>query len=116
MASTPSGWPGFGSGRRPRQRRGAGRSPGAWRRPATSWVVPRSKRPPAGFESAGLAGRFLLFKALFVHRDEPADERIHTDAVLATCLRHWSALAPLHRWLTDNTQTPEHPAAPGCAR
>ena len=64
------------------------------------------KRPPAGFESAGPAGRFLLFKALFVHRDEPADERIHTDAVLATCLRHWSALAPLHRWLTDNTQTP----------
>jgi len=63
------------------------------------------KRPPAGFERAGPAARFLLHKALFVHRDEPADERIQTDAVLATCLRHWTALAPLHRWLTDNVQT-----------
>ena len=62
------------------------------------------KRPPAGVASDGPAGRFLLHKALFVHRDEPADERVHTDAVLASCLRHWSALAPLHRWLTDNVQ------------
>ena len=37
---------------------------------------------------------------------EPADERVHSDAVLATCVRHWSALAPLHRWLTDNLQGP----------
>jgi len=63
------------------------------------------KRPPAGFATGGPAGRFLLHKALFVHHDEPADERIQTDAVLATCMRHWSALAPLHRWLTDNVQT-----------
>jgi uncharacterized protein (TIGR02453 family) len=63
------------------------------------------KRPPAGFERAGPAGRFLLHKALFVHHDEPADERVHTAAVLSTCMRHWSALAPLHRWLTDNVQT-----------
>jgi uncharacterized protein (TIGR02453 family) len=62
------------------------------------------KRPPAGFDSAGPAGRFLLHKALFVHADEPADERVQTDAVLTTCLRHWRALAPLHRWLTDNVQ------------
>jgi uncharacterized protein (TIGR02453 family) len=62
------------------------------------------KRPPAGFASGGPAGRFLLHKALFVHHDEPADERVHTDAVLATCMRHWSALAPLHRWLTDRVQ------------
>jgi uncharacterized protein (TIGR02453 family) len=62
------------------------------------------KRPPAGFAAGGPAGRFLLHKAMFVHQDEPADERIQTDAVLATCLRHWSALAPLHRWLTDNVQ------------
>jgi hypothetical protein len=34
------------------------------------------------------------------------DERVHTDAVLATCMRHWSALAPLHRWLTNNVQGP----------
>jgi uncharacterized protein (TIGR02453 family) len=62
------------------------------------------KRPPAGVASDGPAGRFLLHKALFVHQDEPVDERIHTDAVLATCMRHWRALAPLHRWLTDNVQ------------
>jgi uncharacterized protein (TIGR02453 family) len=62
------------------------------------------KRPPAGFADGGPAGRFLLHKALFVHRDEPADQRIETDAVLATCMRHWRALAPLHRWLTDNVQ------------
>jgi hypothetical protein len=52
----------------------------------------------------GSAGRFLLHKALFVHRDEPADERVYSDAVLATCVRHWSALSSLHRWLTDNVQ------------
>jgi hypothetical protein len=43
---------------------------------------------------------------LFVHHDEPADERVHTEAVLVTCMRHWSVLAPLHRWLTDNVQVP----------
>jgi uncharacterized protein (TIGR02453 family) len=63
------------------------------------------KRPPAGFaDGGGPAARFLLHKALFVHHDEPADERVHDDAVLAICMRHWSALAPLHRWLTDNVQ------------
>jgi uncharacterized protein (TIGR02453 family) len=63
------------------------------------------KRPPAGFTGGGPAGRFLLHKALFVHHDEPADERIQTAAALSTCMRHWSALAALHRWLTDNVQT-----------
>jgi hypothetical protein len=29
----------------------------------------------------------------------------HDDAVLVTCMRHWRALAPLHRWVTDNLQT-----------
>jgi hypothetical protein len=62
------------------------------------------KRPPAGFTDDGPARRFLLHKALFVHHDEPADERIENDAVLATCMRHWRALAPLHRWLTDNVR------------
>ena len=64
------------------------------------------KRPPPGFADGGPARRFLFHKALFVHHDEPADERVHGDAVLATCMRHWSALAPLHRWLTDNVQAP----------
>jgi hypothetical protein len=63
------------------------------------------KRPPAGFASSGPAGRFLLHKALFVHHDEPADQRVQTDAVLTMCMGHWRALAPLHRWLTDNIQT-----------
>ena len=64
------------------------------------------KRPPAGVAAAGPASRFLRHKALFVHHDEPADERVQTAAVLAECMRHWSALAPLHRWLTDNIQAP----------
>jgi uncharacterized protein (TIGR02453 family) len=62
------------------------------------------KRSPKGFADGGPAGRFLLHKAMFVHHDEPADERIQTDAVLATCMRHWRALEPLHRWLTANVQ------------
>jgi uncharacterized protein (TIGR02453 family) len=62
------------------------------------------KRPPAGFPGNGPAGRFLLHKALFGHRDEPVDERLHSQAILATCGRHWRTLAPLHRWLTDNVQ------------
>jgi uncharacterized protein (TIGR02453 family) len=62
------------------------------------------RRPLAGFTGEGPAGRFLRHKGLFVHHDEPADERVQTDAVLAICMRHWSALAPLHRWLTDNVQ------------
>jgi uncharacterized protein (TIGR02453 family) len=62
------------------------------------------KRPPAGFAGGGPAGRLLLHKALFVHRDEAADERVHDGAILAMCMRHWRALAPLHRWLTDNVR------------
>ena len=89
MGWIPSGW--SGSGRR---------SP---TRPA---VPGHPQAPPAGFAPAGPAGRFLLHKALFVHHDEPADERVHTEAVLVTCMRHWSVLAPLHRWLTDNVQVP----------
>jgi hypothetical protein len=53
-----------------------------------------------------LAGDAASRKALFVHHDEPADERVQTDAVLATCMGHWRTLAPLHRWLTDNVQAP----------
>jgi uncharacterized protein (TIGR02453 family) len=63
------------------------------------------KRPPAGFADGGPAGRFLLHKALVVHHHEPADERVRTDAVLDTCMRHWRALVPLHRWRTANVQT-----------
>jgi uncharacterized protein (TIGR02453 family) len=62
------------------------------------------KRPPPGFPADGPAGRFLLHKALFVHHDEPLDERVHTPAVLATCGRVWRALSPLHRWLTDSVE------------
>jgi uncharacterized protein (TIGR02453 family) len=62
------------------------------------------RRPPPGFPTDGPAGRFLLHKALFVHHDEPADERVHSPAVLEACGRVWRDLAPLHRWLTDNVQ------------
>jgi uncharacterized protein (TIGR02453 family) len=64
------------------------------------------RRPPAGFAADGPGGRFLLHKALYVHHDEPADERVHGDELLAVCGRHWRALAPLHRWLTDTLQHP----------
>jgi hypothetical protein len=37
-------------------------------------------------------------------RPKPPTSASQTDAVLAICMRHWSALAPLHRWLTDNVQ------------
>jgi hypothetical protein len=76
----------------------------AWRRPATSSVAPR----PGGRRRtlpAGPRWALPLHKGLFVHHDEPADKRIQTEEVLATCMRHWSALALLHRWLTDNVQT-----------
>ena len=62
------------------------------------------RRPPAGLPADGPAGRFLLHKALFVHHDEPVDDRVHTTAILATCARHWQAMGPLHRWLTDHVQ------------
>jgi hypothetical protein len=53
------------------------------------------------------AGRFLLHKGLFVHHDEPADKRIQTEESLATCMRHWSTLALLHRWLPTTSRPPE---------
>jgi hypothetical protein len=70
------------------------------------------KRPPAGVADGGPAGRFLLHKALFVHHDAPIDQHVHSDAILERCGRHWRALAPLHRWLTANVQTPERPEEP----
>jgi YCII-related domain len=50
---------------------------------------------------AGPAERFLLHKGLFVLHDEPADKRIQTEEFLATCMRHWSTLALLHRRRPD---------------
>jgi hypothetical protein len=76
----------------------------AWRRPAISSVAPRSGGRRRALP-ADPAGRFLLHKCLFVHYDEPADKRIQTEEFLATCMRHWSTLVLLHRWLTDNVQT-----------
>ena len=62
------------------------------------------KRPPAGFPADGPAGPFLLHKALFVHHDEPVDDRVHSTAILANCARHWQAMGPLHHWLIDRVQ------------
>ena len=36
------------------------------------------KRPSPGVAERRPAGRFLRHKAVFVHRDEPADDRVHT--------------------------------------
>ncbi len=63
------------------------------------------KRYPEGFAADGLAGRFLLFKALYVHKDEPVGLASQDGAMLHACLKHWRALAPLHRWITDHVQS-----------
>jgi hypothetical protein len=65
-----------------------------------TWHARRLKRPPGGVPSDGPAGRFLLHKALFVHCDEPGDERLHSQAILAACaaLARSGAAVPLaHR-------------------
>ncbi len=65
------------------------------------------KRYPEGFAASGVASRFLLFKALYVHKDEPAELALQDGAMLSACLKHWRELAPLHRWITDFVQFAE---------
>jgi uncharacterized protein (TIGR02453 family) len=62
-------------------------------------------RKPHGHEAASpAAARLLRHRALFVHHDLPIEEALDGPRLLASCRRHWSALAPLHRWLVDNLQ------------
>jgi uncharacterized protein (TIGR02453 family) len=62
------------------------------------------KRMPKGHPQDGPASRFLLFKALYVHVDEPASIAVSDGAVIETCLQHWRALLPLHEWITRHVQ------------
>jgi uncharacterized protein (TIGR02453 family) len=62
------------------------------------------KRFPKGYPTDGPASRFLLFKALYVHVDEPVRTAVEDGAMIETCVRHWRALAPLHRWITRSVQ------------
>jgi uncharacterized protein (TIGR02453 family) len=65
----------------------------------------RYARLPRGYEEAPpAAARWLRHAALFVHHDLPAAEALDGPGLLAGCRNHWSALAPLHRWLVDNVQ------------
>jgi uncharacterized protein (TIGR02453 family) len=66
------------------------------------------KRVPTGWaaEPDGPAARFLRHRALFVHVDEPADLALDAERLLPTLDRHWTALAPLHRWLVTHVQRP----------
>ena len=62
------------------------------------------KRPPKGVEAPPAAAPFLLHRALFVHTDADAAVATTDGAMLETCVGHWRALAPLHRWLIGNVQ------------
>jgi uncharacterized protein (TIGR02453 family) len=62
------------------------------------------KRPPKGYTEDGKAGRFLLFNALYMHVDLPAELATQDGAMLSTCLKHWRELAGLHRWITEHAQ------------
>lgn len=62
------------------------------------------KRVPTGYPAEGPGARFLRHSALFVHHDEPADLALDPERLLPTLGQHWSALAPLHRWLVTHVQ------------
>ena len=64
------------------------------------------KRVPTGYQPGadGSAARLLRHSALFVHHDEPADLALDADRLLPTLDRHWTMLAPLHRWLVTYVQ------------
>jgi uncharacterized protein (TIGR02453 family) len=104
--STRSGWNGSAP---PSPTRAQARS---WREssPSSRPAVTRSggagyKRPPAGYTAADTAKPLLLHKALFVHHDEAADDRLGDSRVLDLCVGHWRRMAPLHRWLVANVQS-----------
>lgn len=62
------------------------------------------RRDPPGYKVRESAARYLRFGGLFVHVDEPVDERLGDGRILQTCLEHWERLAPLHRWLIAHVQ------------
>ena len=63
------------------------------------------KRAPREFSATCKALEpLLLYNALYGHCDEPADDALFGEEILHRCVRHWSALAPLHRWLIEHVQ------------
>jgi uncharacterized protein (TIGR02453 family) len=62
------------------------------------------RRDPAGYDVRDEARRFLRFGALFVHIDEPLDERLLDGRILDVCVAHWRQLAPMHHWLVRHVQ------------
>jgi len=59
------------------------------------------KRFPKGFSEDGPAAEFLLHNSLYiVHEDSPTIAC--SKAILETCLKHWKAISPLHKWLVEN--------------
>jgi uncharacterized protein (TIGR02453 family) len=62
------------------------------------------KRLPKDMATIADARCFLLFKALYVHVDEPAHLVSTDSAMMSACVLHWRRLANLHSWLTDHIQ------------
>ncbi|MBR1158100.1 DUF2461 family protein [Bradyrhizobium elkanii] len=63
------------------------------------------KRIPSGLSVPGPVERFALFDALYVHVDEAPELALRDGAMLSASVRHWRALADLHRWLTAHVQS-----------
>lgn len=61
----------------------------------------RSARLPRGYDADGEPARLLRHRGLAGSAELPASVATDPD-LIATLLRHWRLLAPLHRWLTTN--------------
>lgn len=62
------------------------------------------RRVPPGYAVAEPVTRLLRHSSLYVHCDEPAELALDHDRLLPTLRRHWTAHAPLHRWLVTHVQ------------
>lgn len=63
-------------------------------------------RVPRGYPAEGPEARLLRHAALFVHHDEPPELALDRERLIPTLTRHWTTLAPLHRWLVTHLQQP----------
>lgn len=62
------------------------------------------RRPPAGYAASAGAEPLLLHKALYAHREEPVDDRLHDGRILDGCVEQWRRMAPLHEWLATHVE------------
>jgi hypothetical protein len=62
------------------------------------------KRIPRGHVVSPDGERFLLHNALWAGHEEPLPDVVHSADFVDYCRTHWKNLAPLHRWLVDNTR------------